>query len=118
MMNRRFGVVSSGRLSQGSNGSRSFRAGDVVELGQAEVDLFLGQAPDNFVELIDGVEWNEHLASRFLPGGDLFRLSREERLDFMAKMVSAGGSTAAGLPAASSSESKSGRFKGFRNKRE
>ncbi len=90
-MAKRFGVVSSGLLGQGNNGSRHFKGGEVVELGDSEIAQFLGQAPLNFVELVEGFEWNADVARLFLPGAELFHVtfSREAQLEHQAKIVGA-----------------------------
>lgn len=74
MLSKKYGVVSSGVLS--ANGAaRVFRQGAVLEFGPEERQLFVQQAPQNFVELIEGYVWDETVAAKYLPGGEHFQLT-------------------------------------------
>ena len=84
-----YGVISGGRISAGPRGY-ALKTGQVLELVPADAALLLAQAPENFVLLPDGAEWNAQVAARFFPSGDCFKLLGNEKglADFFAGKTS------------------------------
>lgn len=87
-----YGVISGGRIAL-DRGVTHFKAGSVVEWTPEQASFFLQRAPENFVFLAPDfvMRWSVALASRFMPGQDLFALvgeaNRPALLEWQARQL-------------------------------